>query len=108
MTTVKSLKTLEKNSTPIAAVSDGGDITDGLFWHTTELYRHKGGKWYLREFGGDAMSVDNNPAWITRDEAVEWVATKVTDNITGYGFTREQAELMVDGQDAGKGYRGRD
>lgn len=103
---VKSLQTLGKNSTEIAGVSDGGDITDGLFWHTTTLHLHKEGKWYLREHGGPAMDVEDNPEWLTRDEAVKWIATTATDSITGYGFSEEQAEVMVDGGDAGKGYRG--
>lgn len=94
---------LIERSVVIASRSNG---SDGLTRHATTLYRHPDGRWYLSETGGQLMSRHYDPQYCTdRAEAVEWVASNARDPITGYGYTREQAELMVDGVDAGKGYR---
>ena len=97
---VKALQTLDQNSTEIASAGNG---CNGIHGKTISLCRHKDGRHYLREYGGGAMDIDTHPQWISRDEAVRFVAEACTDCVTGYGYTTEQAEQMVDGIDAGKG-----
>lgn len=95
--------TLIDNSDYLACWSNGyprGDIYD----LSIELYRHRSGKWFVRHFGGAAMS-RGQLRWIDRAEAVSFIANYCSDPVSGYGFTTEQAEIMVDGGDAGRGQR---
>lgn len=80
--------------------------SNDLYAFCRKLYRRTDdGRLYFCEFGGAAISVDTTHHYVDRAEAVDWVATEASDPITGYGYTRAQAEIMVDGGDAGKGYR---
>ena len=97
--------TLIDNSQSIAATPISNGDADSVYMHYTSLYRHKSGKWYTIESGGGAVRVDRQPHWMDRAEAVNWIATEARDPVTGYGYSREQAEIMVDGGDADKGYR---
>lgn len=105
-----STETLIDRSVLIAGKSNGNEVGVGdFYYHSTDLYRHKPtGKFFTIEHGGACVYTSPYPMWMTREEAVWWIETYAKDPITGYGFTREQAEVMVDGdgrQEAGRGYR---
>lgn len=94
------------SATTIASTNiRGAEFTTDIYASWQVLYRTKRGKYIVATEGGAAIGwgMSRN---ITRDEAVTWIATEAQDPVTGYGYTAEQAEIMVDGGDAGKGYRG--
>lgn len=101
---LKSVRTLIENSEEIAGWSNKYEM-GSFFWRECNLYLHKSGKWFTREYGGSEVHVDTNPKWLTREEAIAFIAVDAIDPTTGFGYTDEQAEIMVDGKDAGKGYR---
>lgn len=93
-------------STTIASKSNHNtEHANSLYAFKKSLCRTGDGRRFFSERGGAAMAVDLRREYVDRREAVEFVATEATDPITGWGYTREQAEQMVDGHDAGKGYR---
>ena len=96
-------QTLVYHSTMIACRSNANAVgaTD-LHMHRRTLYRHANGKYYLLD---TAIACDYTPRWITKDEAVDWIVSEARCAISGYGYTREQAALMVNGIDAGRGQR---
>lgn len=95
---------LIENSEPIATYSTNGEPQGSLHWHHIDIYRHAGGKYFSLETGGPAMRKDRNPRWLTRDEVIAEIATHVADPVTGYRYSREQANIIVDGGDPGRGY----
>ncbi len=80
------------------------ETSTGLYAFRVDLYHTSDGRYYTRETGGPALRVDNQPDYLSKAEAIEWIATEARD-WTGWGYTRSQAEQMADGIDAGKGYR---
>ncbi len=82
--------------------------SNGLYAYSKTLYRQQNGRLFFKATGGAAMAVDASRRYIDKDAAVDWIASEATDPITGYGYTREQANLMVDGKDAGPGHRDND
>lgn len=78
--------------------------SDSVYAWVERLYRTHDGRYYTNTMGGAAMRDDERPSFLSRAEAVEWIATEAHDS-TGYGYTRAQAEKMVDGIDAGRGWR---
>lgn len=99
-----SNKTLD-SSQIIASRDHNKEQMGSLHWLRTELYKTKDGRWFTVETGGAAMQKDRRPLWLDRAEAIDFIFEHARDGITGYGYAREQAEIMVDGGDAGKGYR---
>lgn len=96
------LETLIENSTVIASQSnrnregfDGGS----LWWKCKELYRHKDGRLFFSETGGAGIRVDRGPRWISEDDAIEWIASEAIDGLTGYGYTREGAIALLQGDE---------
>ena len=101
----KTTASIVDNSKVIASWSNCHD-SGSIHWHKSQvMYYPKSRKWFAIEYGGPAMHVDHTPDWLSRVEAVELIATKALDPITGYGYTIDQAEVMVYGSDAGPGYR---
>lgn len=105
----KAISTIDRRSVSIAASettgSDDGGIS-GLHTRITELRRHRDGKYYTIQCGGGGVHVDRQPRWMTREQAIEWIVEYAESN-TGYGYTRDQAEIMVDAdyqEAAGKGW----
>lgn len=97
----------EKTTKAVAIATRSNHNTE----HATSLYarretlcRTADGRYFVRTSGGPAMAQIGDRR-LTRAEAVEWIAAEARDAVTGYGYTREQAEQMADGIDAGKGYR---
>jgi hypothetical protein len=78
--------------------------SNSLYAWRYDLILAANGKHALTYHCGVAMQC-KSPRSLTRKQAVDWIATEAIDPITGYGYTREQAEIMVDGADAGRGYR---
>jgi hypothetical protein len=94
-----------KTDQTIATVSNHNtEGSSSLFAWMDRLVLAKSGKLRMEHVRGAALA-RRSDEWMTREEAVEWVATVATDDVTGYGYTHEQAELMVDGLSAGRGYR---
>lgn len=94
------------NSTPIASKWNNREFSTDIYHYRKTLYLHnKSKKLFFFEHGGAAMAVSSEPHWVSREEAIDWIVKFTRDSITGYGYTREQAEIMVDGGDAGRGYR---
>lgn len=83
--------TLIERSKSLGSCSNGQRYMD-LFFVGTTLYRHAGGKLFLRSIGGPAMSVDESPRWVSEIEAKQWLMTEATDPITGYNFTEIEAD----------------
>lgn len=78
-----------------------GEPHGDLYWQSRTLYRHApSGKFFFRRHGGGAVHVDTRLVWVSRAEAVDWLATEPTHAITGEHYTREQAEAMVRGSGA--------
>lgn len=97
-------ESLENNSQALTSWSNGNSASD-IYWHSTTLYRHRSGKLFTDEHGGDAVYVNRSPKWLTEEEAIDLVYENATDTITGYHYSRSQAALIVSGKDPGKGYR---
>lgn len=96
-------KTKTKSEPFTIARRTRGEYQSDLYFSSWDLVRYDD-RYRMENHSGAA--IQSEPAhYLSRTEAIAWVATDARDPVTGYGYTREQAELMVDGVDAGKGYR---
>ena len=105
MTTKIPLHKIVSSDALIAATNiKGGEFVTDLHTHWLTLYRSKNGEYFVAQEGGAGVGhhVDE---WLTRDQAIDWIASIAEDSITGYGYSHKQAEIMIDGDDAGPGYR---
>jgi len=102
MTRLKSLETLMGRSERVAFRSNGLHTTD-LGYACESLYRHQDGHHFFRRFAGAALDLDCLPRWVDRAEAVRWTIEQARDPVTGYGYSSDQAEILVDGGEAGEG-----
>ncbi len=93
----------EKTETFTIATRTRGEYQTDLYWSSWDLIRD-GDRYRMENHSGAAIQSEPTH-YLSRDEAISWVAKDARDPITGYGYTREQAEQMVDGIKAGKGYR---
>jgi hypothetical protein len=98
--------TLVQRSRQVASEAmRGGTYTSDLYWSALTLYQTANGKYYLFLHGGAGVS-GGFDRWIdSRDEAAAWIAAHAADAVTGWGYTREQAETILDGGDPGRGLR---
>lgn len=97
---------LTKNATVIASTNiAGGEFVTNIGAHWLTLYRSKNGRYFIaQEYGPGANNYGEE--YLTDEQAVNWISTVAEDPVTGYGYTPEQAEKMIEGDDAGRGYRG--
>lgn len=88
------MSTLTDNSVLIASIGST-EAKDGLYWHRVNIYRHKSGKFFRTESGGAGSYDVREPMWLTRAEAA-YELRHETDPITGYHYSDEQIEKMLD------------
>lgn len=104
----KSKATIIERSEPIASTMiRGAEFTSDLYYHRTTLYKHRDGKFFTYDHRGAALA-SADIEWLSRDEAIAWLASEASDPVTGYGYTTEQALELIEGRDPGPGYRGED
>jgi hypothetical protein len=98
---------MKTDQTIATASNHNTEGSNSLFAWMDRLSYAGPGKYRMEYVRGAALA-RQKADWLTREEAVDWVATEATDDLTGYGYTREQAERIVDGENLrGQGWRKR-
>ena len=99
-----AIATLVRNANEIASTGiRGGNFRSDIGANWDVLYS-SGVKLFVVTHAAFASGFDQ-PRWMDRESAIDWIATNAEDPVTGYGYAREQAERILYGEDAGRGYR---
>ena len=88
------MTTLTDNSVLIASIGTT-EAENGLYWHRTNIYRHKSGKFFSTQSGGPGSYDVRKPMWLTRSEAAYELRSE-TDPVTGYHYSDDQIEKLLD------------
>ncbi len=95
-------KSLIRHSEPVADWSNANTEKHSLYHYSVTLYRHKDGRYFLRQTYGGAIRIhEARVVWISEQEARDFIRDHAI-GIDGYGFTdSEIAELMTGGNPRG-------
>ena len=96
MQSIESANTITRRSIQIASTNiRGGQSVSDLGANWTDLYRDpESGRYFLRDGAAFGLCADNLK-WLSRAEAIDWIASEAQDAITGYGYSVEEAVVMV-------------
>ncbi len=84
----------------VAGWSNLNQETHGsLWWRSVDLYRHRGGRYFLRQTGGAGVAMSNDVKWLSDDEARDFIVNHCLDGRTGYAYTEDETSILMNGGD---------